>query len=75
FWPYLLGIALHNRRDLFSYLGLCGHFEHFYEFRGIVEREIAQQLEARQRGVEGETPGDVVKKGPPSESGRQPRGQ
>ncbi|MBI5525817.1 MAG: B12-binding domain-containing radical SAM protein, partial [Deltaproteobacteria bacterium] len=47
FWPYLLGIALHNRRDLFSYLGLCGHFEHFYEFRGIVEREIAQQLEAR----------------------------
>lgn len=44
FWGQLLGIALHNRKVLSSYLISCAHLEHFLEYRQIVRDEIEAQL-------------------------------
>ena len=36
----------HNPHGVSSYLGLCGHYEHFHDYRREVRREIEAQLEA-----------------------------
>ncbi len=54
FWPYLWSMFRHNRGGVVSYLGLCAYFEHFFDYRLRVRREIGAQLEAflAQRGKE-----------------------
>ncbi len=46
FWRYLWNILQHNPRVLDHYLVVCGHLEHFYEYRTIVRDQIEQQLKA-----------------------------
>ena len=46
FWPYLWRMLRHNRGGVPSYLGLCGHYEHFFDYRQRVKEEIGVQLGA-----------------------------
>ena len=44
FWRALLGMALHNPARFTSFVSILAHNEHFLEYRGIVRREIEEQL-------------------------------
>lgn len=44
FWHRLAGMLHHNPYGVASYLGLCGHYEHFHDYRREVRREIEAQL-------------------------------
>lgn len=61
FWPYLWRMFRHNRRGVPSYLGLCGHYEHFFDYRRRVRDEIGTLLDAwltQQRDRDGVIPGE-----------------
>jgi radical SAM superfamily enzyme YgiQ (UPF0313 family) len=45
FWVNLVGILRHNPQVFTHYLTVCGFFEHFYEYRQIVQDQINSQLE------------------------------
>ena len=44
FWRALLGMALHNPARFTGFVSILAHNEHFLEYRGIVRREIEEQL-------------------------------
>jgi radical SAM superfamily enzyme YgiQ (UPF0313 family) len=44
FWRSLLTIARHNPASLEQFLVVLAHNEHFLEYRGVVTREIQEQL-------------------------------
>ncbi|MFL0770783.1 MAG: B12-binding domain-containing radical SAM protein [Prochlorococcus sp.] len=46
FWRYMLGMARKNPAMLEQFLVVLAHNEHFMEYRGIVQREIHEQLES-----------------------------
>jgi hypothetical protein len=46
FWSSLLKIARHNPQVFEQFLVTLAHNEHFQEYRGIVSREIQEQLAA-----------------------------
>jgi hypothetical protein len=46
FWGSLLTIARRNPANLEQFLVALAHNEHFLEYRGIVTREIQEQLSA-----------------------------
>ena len=46
FWRYMIGMARNNPAVLEQFLVVLAHNEHFIEYRGIVQREIREQLEA-----------------------------
>ncbi|MEB3159760.1 MAG: B12-binding domain-containing radical SAM protein [Synechococcus sp.] len=46
FWRYLVGMARKNPALLEQFISVLAHNEHFLEYRGIVQREIREQLEA-----------------------------
>ncbi|MEE9280542.1 MAG: DUF4070 domain-containing protein [Myxococcota bacterium] len=76
FWPHLWRMFRHNRGGVPSYLGLCGHYEHFFDYRQRVNEEIGAQLEAwlaQQRDRDYMIPG--VAKPPPERNSavRKPR--
>ena len=44
FWRYMVGMAIHNPALLEQFLVVLAHNEHFQEYRGVVTREIQEQL-------------------------------
>ncbi|MEO1003969.1 MAG: B12-binding domain-containing radical SAM protein [Cyanobacteria bacterium J06638_7] len=44
FWGALLGMARHNPARFTGFISILAHNEHFLEYRGIVRREIEDQL-------------------------------
>ena len=46
FWNALLTVAQRNPKSLEQFLVTLAHNEHFLEYRGIVTREIQEQLAA-----------------------------
>ena len=46
FWRYMVGMARHNPALLEQFLVVLAHNEHFQEYRGVVTREIEEQLAA-----------------------------
>ncbi|MFO7629450.1 MAG: DUF4070 domain-containing protein, partial [Prochlorococcaceae cyanobacterium] len=46
FWRSILKIARCNPANLEQFLVTLAHNEHFQEYRGVVTREIQQQLDA-----------------------------
>ena len=46
FWRYMIGMARNNPAVLEQFLVMLAHNEHFIEYRGIVQREIREQLAA-----------------------------
>ena len=44
FWIYLVDILRNNPKVFDHYISLCGHLEHFYEYRQIVRDQIETQL-------------------------------
>lgn len=44
FWRYLLSIAQQNPKVWEHYLGVCGLYEHFQEYRHIVKEQIGIQV-------------------------------
>ena len=44
FWRYMFGMAMNNPALLEQFLVVLAHNEHFQEYRGVVTREIQEQL-------------------------------
>ena len=46
FWKYVISMARRNPALLEQFISVLAHNEHFLEYRGIVQREIREQLES-----------------------------
>ena len=46
FWRYVISMARRNPALLEQFISVLAHNEHFLEYRGIVQREIREQLES-----------------------------
>ena len=46
FWKYIISMARRNPALLEQFISVLAHNEHFLEYRGIVQREIREQLES-----------------------------
>ncbi|MGF1491982.1 MAG: B12-binding domain-containing radical SAM protein [Microcoleaceae cyanobacterium] len=44
FWPYLFDIIRENPKYWVDYVKMCGHLEHFYDYRQVVRHNIEAQL-------------------------------
>ena len=59
FWRYMFGMARKNPAMMEQFLVVLAHNEHFMEYRGIVQREIREQLESLPPEQPAETPAEL----------------
>ena len=59
FWRYMFGMARKNPAMMEQFLVVLAHNEHFMEYRGIVQREIREQLESLPPEQAAETPAEL----------------